>query len=55
MCSSDLKDKAFARQVPREHLVRGAELMGLPLEEHVANVIQFMRVQADALGLRGTL
>ena len=50
-----MKDKAFARQVPREHLVRGAELMGLPLEEHVANVIQFMRVQADALGLRGTL
>ena len=50
-----MKDKAFARQVPREHLVRGAELMGLPLEEHVTNVIQFMRLQADALGLRGTL
>ena len=29
--------------------------VALPLEEHVANVIQFMRVQADALGLRGTL
>ena len=50
-----MKDKAFARQVPREHLVRGAELMGLPLEEHVSNVINFMRLQADALGLRGTL
>jgi predicted hydrolase (HD superfamily) len=50
-----MKDKAFARQVPRDHLVRGAELMGLPLEEHVSNVIAFMRVQADALGLRGTL
>ena len=50
-----MKDKAFARQVPRDHLVRGAELMGLPLEEHVTNVIGFMRVQADALGLRGTL
>jgi predicted hydrolase (HD superfamily) len=50
-----MKDKAFARQVPRDHLVRGAELMGLPLEEHVTNVIHFMRVQADALGLRGTL
>lgn len=50
-----MKDKAFARQVPREHLVRGAELMGLPLEEHVTNVINFMRLQADALGLRGTL
>ena len=50
-----MKDKAFARQVPREHLHRGAELMGLPLEEHVSNVIAFMRLQADALGLRGTL
>jgi predicted hydrolase (HD superfamily) len=50
-----MKDKAFARQVPRDHLVRGAELMGLPLEEHVTNVIGFMRLQADALGLRGTL
>ena len=50
-----MKDKAFARQVPRDHLIRGAELMGLPLEEHVTNVIGFMRIQADALGLRGTL
>jgi predicted hydrolase (HD superfamily) len=50
-----MKDKAFARQVPRDHLIRGAELMGLPLEEHVTNVISFMRVEADALGLRGTL
>ena len=33
----------------------GAEELGLPLEEHVANVITFMREQADALGLRGTL
>jgi putative nucleotidyltransferase with HDIG domain len=50
-----MKDKAFARQVPRDHLVRGAELMGLPLEEHVTNVIGFMRQHADSLGLRGTL
>jgi predicted hydrolase (HD superfamily) len=50
-----MKDKAFARQVPRDHLKRGAELMGLPLDEHITNVIQSMREQADALGLRGTL
>jgi predicted hydrolase (HD superfamily) len=49
------EDKAFARQVPRDHLIRGAELMSLPLEEHVTNVIHFMRLQADSLGLRGTL
>src|SRR5919106_1097591 len=50
-----MKDKAFARAVPREHLKAGAEELGLPLQEHVANVITFMRDQADALGLRGTL
>jgi predicted hydrolase (HD superfamily) len=47
------KDKAFARAVPREDLRRGAEELGLPLDEHIANVIAFLREQADALGLRG--
>jgi putative nucleotidyltransferase with HDIG domain len=46
-----MKDKAFARAVSREDLRKGAEELGLPLEEHIANVIAFMRVQADALGL----
>jgi len=50
-----MKDKAFARAVNRDDLRRGAEELGLPLEEHIANVIRFMREQADALGLRGTL
>jgi putative nucleotidyltransferase with HDIG domain len=50
-----MKDKAFARAVPRDHLVRGAELMALPLEDHIANVIRFMRPQAEALGLKGSL
>ena len=50
-----MKDKAFARAVSRDDLRRGAEELGLPLEEHVANVIGFMREQADVLGLRGSL
>src|SRR6185503_11074883 len=50
-----MKDKAFARGVKREDLRSGAELLGLPLAEHIANVIGFMREQADALGLRGSL
>jgi predicted hydrolase (HD superfamily) len=50
-----MKDKAFARAVSREDLRRGAEEIGLPLAEHIANVINFMRVEADALGLRGTV
>jgi putative nucleotidyltransferase with HDIG domain len=50
-----MKDKAFARNVARDDLKRGAEELQLPLEEHVANVIAFMRQRADALGLRGML
>jgi putative nucleotidyltransferase with HDIG domain len=50
-----MKEKAFARAVSRDDLRRGAEEIGLPLDVHVANVIAFMREQADALGLRGTL
>jgi putative nucleotidyltransferase with HDIG domain len=50
-----MKEKAFARAVNRDDLRRGAEEIGLPLETHAANVIAFMRTEADALGLRGTL
>ena len=48
-----MKDKAFARAVNRDDLRRGAEELGLPLDEHIANVIRFLRVRADALGLAG--
>jgi predicted hydrolase (HD superfamily) len=50
-----MKDKAFARAVKREDLRAGAELLGLTLDEHIKNVIGFMRPHAEALGLRGTL
>jgi putative nucleotidyltransferase with HDIG domain len=50
-----MKDKAFARAVNRDDLRRGAEELGIPLDQHITNVIAFMRVEADALGLRGTL
>jgi putative nucleotidyltransferase with HDIG domain len=48
-----MKDRAFARAVNRDDLRRGAEEIGLPLDEHITNVIAFMRVEADALGLKG--
>jgi putative nucleotidyltransferase with HDIG domain len=48
-----MKDKAFAKGVSREDLVRGAEELGLPLETHIANVIESLRERADDLGLRG--
>ena len=50
-----IKDKAFARAVSRDDLRKGAEELGLPLDEHVTNVIRFLRERADELGLRGTL
>lgn len=50
-----MKDKAFARGVKREDLRQGAEDLGLPLEEHIANVIGFMRDRAESLGLKGSL
>ena len=50
-----MKDKAFARGVKREDLIAGGELLGLPLDEHITNVIGFMRERADELGLRGSL
>src|SRR6187397_3273536 len=50
-----MKDKAFARAVSRDDLRRGAEGLGLSLEEHASNVIRFMRERADTLGLRGSL
>jgi len=50
-----MKDKAFARAVSRADILRGAEELGLPLEEHIGFCISAMRGEADALGLRGTL
>jgi len=48
-----MKDKAFARAVSRDDLRRGADQLGLPLDEHVGYVIRFLGERADALGLWG--
>jgi putative nucleotidyltransferase with HDIG domain len=50
-----MKDKAFARGVSRDDVRKGAEELGIPLEEHIAFCIAAMRENADALGLRGNL
>jgi putative nucleotidyltransferase with HDIG domain len=50
-----LKDKAFARGVSREDVIKGAEELGVPLDEHIAFCVTALRENADALGLRGTL
>jgi len=49
-----MKDKAFARAVSRDEMVRASEALGVPFDEHVAAVIAAMRGIAPALGLAGT-
>ncbi len=48
-----LKDKAFAAGVDRDEVARGMELIGLERNEHIQNVIDGMREQAEELGIRG--
>jgi putative nucleotidyltransferase with HDIG domain len=48
-----MKDKAFARAVNREDIVRGAKELGMPLDEVIANVIAALKADASRLGLAG--
>ncbi len=50
-----MKDKAFARAVKREDLKAGAEILNIPLAEHITTVIEAMRERAEELGLKGAL
>ena len=49
-----MKDKAFARAVNREDIVRGAEQLGMPLDTVIAEVITALQSDAERLGLLGT-
>jgi len=49
-----MKDKAFARAVNREDIVRGAEQLGMPLDDVITNVIAALKADALRLGLAGT-
>jgi putative nucleotidyltransferase with HDIG domain len=48
-----LKDKAFARGVNRQDVYKGAEELGIPLDDHIAFCIEAMRAIAPELGLAG--
>ena len=50
-----LKDKAFARGVSREDVIKGAEQLAIPLDDHINFCITALRENADALGIRGSL
>jgi putative nucleotidyltransferase with HDIG domain len=47
-----LKQPSFAAGVHREEVYRGAEELGVDLDQHIANVIAAMRPIAGELGLR---
>lgn len=46
-----MKDKAFARAVPREMLLAGADEVGLDFDEHVARMVRYLSVVATEVGL----
>jgi predicted hydrolase (HD superfamily) len=49
-----MKDKAFARSVSREDIIKGAQELGVELEDHIAFCIEAMKAIAPELGLAGT-
>ena len=48
-----MKDKAFARAVNRDDIIRGAEELGMPLDDVIAHVIAALKGDAQRLGLVG--
>src|SRR5205085_2873356 len=48
-----MKDKAFARAVNRDDIVRGAEELGMSLDDVITNVIAALKADALRLGLAG--
>ncbi len=49
-----MKDKAFARSVSREDITKGAQELGVELEQHIAFCIDAMKGIAGELGLDGS-
>jgi putative nucleotidyltransferase with HDIG domain len=49
-----LKDKAFARNVNRDDIEKGAAEMGIDLDQHIEFCIRAMQAKAAELGLAGT-
>ena len=49
------KDKTFAAGVDRKVIEKGAALMGVPLEELIADTIEGMKTIAETIGLKGNL
>ena len=48
-----MKDKAFARAVNRDDIMRGAQELGMSLDEVIMEVIVALKADAERLGLAG--
>ncbi len=48
-----MKDKAFARSVNRDDIIKGAQELGVDLDEHITFCIEAMKSIAGELGLAG--
>lgn len=46
-----MKDRAFARAVPREMLLAGANELGIDFDDHVANMVRYLSIIAPEVGL----
>ncbi|MBJ6750888.1 MULTISPECIES: HDIG domain-containing metalloprotein [Geomonas] len=49
------KDKAFAAGADRSIIEKGAAMMGVELNELIADTIEGMKTEAEAIGLKGNL
>ena len=49
-----MKDKGFARAVNREDITKGAEILGVELDEHIQFVIESLKPVANDLGIAGS-
>jgi predicted hydrolase (HD superfamily) len=47
-----LKQPSFAAGVSRDDVYEGAELLGIELDQHIANVVEALQPIAGELGLR---
>ena len=49
-----MKDKAFARAVSRDMMLKGAEDMGVPFDDLITEVVRALDDASERLGLEGT-
>lgn len=47
------KEPSFAAGVNRDDVTNGAEMIGSPLDQHIANMLEAMKASATQLGLEG--